>query len=189
MGSLDQPFNPLSLALGAEATFVARTHDMDREHMIETFRRAHEHKGAAFVEVFQNCNVFNDGAWETITKKDARESMTIPLVHGQPIRFGPDGARGVIVGSDGQARIVDVADVGEDALLVHDEHRDDPALAFMLSRLSSGPHEPTPIGVFRDVQRPEYAESAAQQLAIAQERSGPGDLAKLLRSGATWEVA
>ena len=188
MGSLDQPFNPLSLALGAEATFVARTHDMDREHMIETFRRAHEHKGAAFVEVFQNCNVFNDGAWETITKKDARADMTIPLVHGQSIRFGADGSRGVVAGADGQARIVNVADVGEDAILVHDEHRDDPALAFMLSRLSSGPYEPTPIGVFRDVQRPEYAESAMQQLAVAQERSGPGDLAALLRSCATWEV-
>src|SRR5689334_23079307 len=82
MGSLDQPFIPISLAIGAEATFVARTHDMDRDHMIEMFTRAHEHKGAAFVEVFQNCNVFNDGAWETITKKDARAAMTIPLVHG-----------------------------------------------------------------------------------------------------------
>jgi 2-oxoglutarate ferredoxin oxidoreductase subunit beta len=188
MGSLDQPFNPLSLAIGAEATFVARTHDMDRDHMLETFQRAHDHQGAAFVEVLQNCNVFNDGAWETITKKDVRAAMTIPLEHGRPIRFGADGERGVIVGSDGQARIVDVAEVGEDAILVHDERRDDPALAFMLSRLATGPHEPTPIGVFRSVERPEYAAAASQQLASAQERSGPGDLAKLLRSGATWEV-
>jgi 2-oxoglutarate ferredoxin oxidoreductase subunit beta len=188
MGSLDQPFNPLSLAIGAEATFVARTHDMDRDHMIETFQRAHDHQGAAFVEVLQNCNVFNDGAWETITKKDVRAAMTIPLEHGQPIRFGAEGERGVIVGADGQARIVDVAEVGEDAILVHDEQRDDPALAFMLSRLATGPHEPTPIGVFRAVDRPEYAAAASQQLASAQERSGPGDLAKLLRSGPTWEV-
>ncbi|HEX7097027.1 MAG TPA: 2-oxoacid:ferredoxin oxidoreductase subunit beta, partial [Acidimicrobiales bacterium] len=189
MGSLDQPFNPVSLALGAEATFVARTHDMDREHMIETFRRAHEHKGAAFVEVFQNCNVFNDGAWEAITKTDARESMIIPLVHGQPIRFGPNGSRGVTMGPDGQARIVDVAEVGEDAILVHDEQREDPSLAFALSRLATGADQPTPIGVFRAVQREEYAEAAARQLAVAQERSGPGDLAALLRGGATWEVA
>jgi 2-oxoglutarate ferredoxin oxidoreductase subunit beta len=188
MGSLDQPFNPLSVAIGAEATFVARTHDMDRDHMLETFRRAHEHRGASFVEVYQNCNVFNDGAWETITKKDVREAMTIPLVHGTPIRFGPGGGRGVVVGSDGQARIVDVADVGEDAILVHDEHRDDPALAFMLSRLASSPQEPTPIGVFRAVDRPEYAESVSRQLVAAQDKSGPGDLSKLLRSGATWEV-
>src|SRR5579875_2227663 len=87
-GSLDTPFNPISLALGAEATFVARTHDMDRGHMQEIFRRAHDHKGAAFVEVYQNCNVYNDGAFEKITSRDARSSMLIPLVHGQPIRFG-----------------------------------------------------------------------------------------------------
>jgi 2-oxoglutarate ferredoxin oxidoreductase subunit beta len=188
MGSLDQPFNPLSLVLGAEATFVARTHDMDRDHMIETFRRAHEHPGAAFVEVLQNCNVFNDGAWETITKKDARESMVIQLTHGEPIRFGPDKSRGVTVGTDGVARIVEVADVGEDKILVHDETHEDPALAFMLSRLATGPHEPMPMGVFRAVTRPEYAESASRQLAMAQEKSGPGDLAKLLRSGPTWVV-
>ena len=101
-GSLDQPFNPVSLALGAEATFVARTHDMDRAHMTEMFRRAHEHKGAAFVEVYQNCNVFNDGAFEGITKKDNRESMLIPLVHGEPIVFGPEQAKGVAL--DGQGR-------------------------------------------------------------------------------------
>jgi 2-oxoglutarate ferredoxin oxidoreductase subunit beta len=189
MGSLDQPFNPLSLAIGAEATFVARTHDMDRDHMLETFRRAHEHKGAAFVEVLQNCNVFNDGAWETVTKKDVRAAMTIPLEHGKPIRFGVDEERGVVVGANGQASIVEVADVGEEAILVHDEQRPDPALAFMLSRLSTGPHEPTPVGVFRAVERPEYAESASRQLASAQERSGPGDLAKLLRSGPTWDVS
>jgi 2-oxoglutarate/2-oxoacid ferredoxin oxidoreductase subunit beta len=188
MGSLDQPFNPLSLALGAEATFVARTHDMDREHMMDTFRQAHAHKGAAFVEVLQNCNVFNDGAWETITKKDVRDGMLIRLEHGKPIRFGTDHERGVIVGSDGHPRIVDVAEVGEDAILVHDEHLHDPALAFMLSRLSSSPFTPTPVGVFRSVQRPEYAEGASQQLVAAQAKSGPGDLAKLLRSGPTWQV-
>jgi 2-oxoglutarate ferredoxin oxidoreductase subunit beta len=188
MGSLDQPFNPLSVAIGAEATFVARTHDMDREHMQETFRRAHAHQGAAFVEVLQNCNVFNDGAWETITKRDARNTMLIRLEHGQPIRFGADNERGVTVGVDGQARIVNVADVGEDAILVHDEHRDDPALAFMLSRLSSSPFTPTPVGVFRNVQRTEYARAASDQLVAAQAKSGPGDLAKLLRSGPTWQV-
>src|SRR6202167_574671 len=89
-GSLETPFNPISLALGAEATFVARTHDMDRKHMQETFRRAHAHQGAAFVEIYQNCNVFNDGAFEKITAKDARPDQLIPLVHGQPIRFGAD---------------------------------------------------------------------------------------------------
>ena len=139
-GSLDQPFNPLSLALGAEASFVARTHDMDRHHMLEVFRRAYEHKGASFVEMYQNCNVFNDGAFEGVTAKEARESMLIPLVHGQPVRFGADGAKGVVVDAQrGGAEIVDVADVGEDRILVHDETQPDPDVAFMLSRLSHGP--------------------------------------------------
>src|SRR5271155_4577661 len=107
-GSLDTPFNPLSLALGAEATFVARTHDMDRKHMMEVFRRAHDHKGAAFVEILQNCNVFNDGAFEAITGKDNRANMLIPLEHGQPIRFGEQGEHGVVLHPDGRLEIVDV---------------------------------------------------------------------------------
>src|SRR5687767_8778040 len=142
-GSLDTPFNPISLALGAEATFVARTHDMDRKHMMETFRRAHAHRGSAFVEIYQNCNVFNDGAFEQITGKENRPTMLIPLEHGKPIRFGPDGEHGVAVDEQGRARLVTVADVGEEHLLVHDEARPDPGLAFMLSRLSHGPYEPT----------------------------------------------
>jgi 2-oxoglutarate ferredoxin oxidoreductase subunit beta len=187
-GSLEQPFNPLSLALGAEATFVARTHDMDRKHMMEIFRRAHAHHGASFVEIYQNCNVFNDGAFEEITGKEHRSDMLIPLVHGEPIRFGAEGEHGVVLHNDGSVEVVEVADVGEAALLVHDEHRDNPGLAFQLSRLSRGPFEPTPIGVFRDVERPEYGAQMAEQIASATERRGPGDLAVLLRSGSTWTV-
>ncbi|MEZ5178922.1 MAG: 2-oxoacid:ferredoxin oxidoreductase subunit beta [Acidimicrobiales bacterium] len=187
-GSLDQPFNPVSVALGAEATFVARTHDMDRQHMMETLRRAREHRGASFVEIFQNCNVFNDGAYEGITSRSVREEMLIPLEHGQPVRFGADGHRGVVVDAQHGARLVEVADVGEDAILVHDEGREDPGMAFMLSRLSTGPHEPTPIGVFRSVERAEYGELSNAQLAHAQERSGAGDLHALLHSRPTWTV-
>ena len=187
-GSVDHPFNPLSVALGAEATFVARTHDVDRKHMQAMFRRMHEHRGAAFVEVYQNCNVFNDGAFDAILKRDARPNMLIDLVHGEPVRFGSDAQFGVAVNEFGEPRVVNVAEVGVDALLVHDEHRTDPSLAFALSRLSDGPTTPTPIGVFRDVQRPEYAEETQRQLAAAQERSGPGDLKKLLQYGATWTV-
>jgi 2-oxoglutarate ferredoxin oxidoreductase subunit beta len=187
-GSVDFPFNPISLALGAEATFVARTHDMDRKHMMETFRRAHAHKGGAFVEIYQNCNVFNDGAFEQILSKESRPTNLIPLVHDQPIRFGPDGEQGVMLDGQGRARIVKVADVGEEAILIHDEHREEPGLAFMLSRLARGPFEPTPIGVFRDVQRADYGTEVAQQLAGAQAKQGPGDLAALLSSGSTWEV-
>jgi len=188
-GSIDPPFNPLSVALGAEATFVARTHDLDRQHMMETFRRAHAHRGASFVEIYQNCNVFNDGAFETITSKQNRDAMLIPLRNGQPIRFGAQGEKGVALDNQGNAHIVDVADVGEHALLIHDETRADPTLAFALARLAVGVTTPTPIGVFRDVQRTEYSDAVTAQLAAAQEQKGPGDLAALLRSGGTWDVA
>ncbi len=188
-GSLDHPFNPISVALGAEASFVARTHDMDRKHMIEVFKRAHEHRGASFVEVYQNCNVFNDGAFDTILNKDARPDMLIELKHGEPIRFGSERQFGVVMNEFGEAKIVRVDDVGEGALVVHDEHRADPALAFALSRLADHPETPTPVGVFRAVKRPSYEAAMQRQLAEATERSGPGDLDALLRAAPTWSVA
>jgi 2-oxoglutarate/2-oxoacid ferredoxin oxidoreductase subunit beta len=187
-GSIDHPFNPVSLALGAEATFVARTHDMDRKHMTETFRRAHAHQGSSFVEVYQNCNVFNDGAFAAVTAKEARPNMLIDLKHGEPIRFGAEGQHGVVLNARGETEVVDVADGGEDRLLVHDEHRDDPSLAFALSRLADTPTVPTPVGVFRDVERLIYEGEVQRQLVGAQEQRGPGDLEALISSGATWEV-
>ena len=188
-GSIDPPFNPVAVALGAEASFVARTHDLDRKHMMTTFRQAHEHRGASFVEIFQNCNVFNDHAFEAVTGKQHRSDMVIPLEHGQPIRFGTDGEKGVMMGGDGQLRVVSVADVGEDAILVHDAKRDDSGLAFALARLSNSMDQPTPIGVFRSVERPEYASEVSRQLVDAAARKGPGDLAGLLRSNGTWTVS
>ncbi len=187
-GSIDYPFNPLSVALGAEAGFVARTHDLDRKHMMETFRAAHAHRGASFVEILQNCNVFNDGAFDDITGKENRSAMLIDLHHGEPIRFGADRERGVVMGTDGQLRIVAVADVGEDALLVHDVHRTDPSLAFALARLSADVHSPTAMGVFRSVDRNDYGAQVNSQLLQASEKKGPGDLAELLRSNGTWQV-
>src|SRR3954468_20290790 len=115
-GSLDHPFNPISVAIGAEASFVARTHDMDRKHMQKVFKRAHEHPGSAFVEVYQNCNVFNDGAFDTILNKDARPEMLIQLTHGEPIRFGAEQELGVTMNNFGEAKIVRVDDVGVDKL-------------------------------------------------------------------------
>ena len=188
LGSLDHPFNPISIALGAEATFVARTHDMDRAHMQETFRRAHEHVGASFVEVFQNCNVFNDGTFEELTSRDNRPEMLIALTHGEPIRFGADLQHGVIQRPDGHVEIVPVADVGEDALLIHDEAHEDPGVAFALSRLGDSAHAPTPIGVFRDVSRPELGASMSAQIVGAQESRGRGELAALYRSNGTWTI-
>ena len=114
--------------------------------------------------------------------------MLVPLVHGEPIRFGADHQHGVVADSEGKVRVVEVADVGEDALLVHDEKRDDPGLAFQLSRLSRGPYEPTPVGVFRAVERPDYGSLVDAQLLDAQIRKGPGDLEALLHSGTTWTV-
>ncbi len=186
-GSHDRPFNPLALALGAEATFVARTLDRDRVHLAEVLRAAAAHEGTAFVEIYQNCPVFNDGAFFGLTEKDTREGMQIRLTHGEPIRFGADDARGVARGPDGDLRLVDVADVGEDALLVHDAHREDPSLAFALARLADRPTEPTPIGVFRAVERPLHGAAAAR----TSERSvaDVAALDALLHAGDTWTVA
>ena len=187
-GSLDTPFNPISLVLGAEASFVARTHDMDRAHMMDTMRRAYEHKGSAFVEIYQNCNVFNDGAFEAVTAKDARSEMLIDLKHKEPIRFGANGEHGVILNAFGECEIAEVADVGVEKLIVHDETRTDPTLAFALSRLANGPTSPTPVGVFRSIERPTYEDEVSLQLAVATETRGLGDLETLLASGGTWVV-
>ncbi|MEZ7961173.1 MAG: 2-oxoacid:ferredoxin oxidoreductase subunit beta [Ilumatobacter sp.] len=188
MGSVDAPFNPLSVALGAEASFVARTHDLDRKHMMETFRAAHAHKGASFVEIYQNCNVFNDGQFDEITKKSARDEMMVNLVHGEPITFGTNGQRGVTMGNDGQLRLVELADVAAEDILVHDATRHDSSLAFALARLNSDDASPTPFGIFRDVQRTEYASAVNDQLIAASEAKGPADLQSLLRSNGTWTV-
>lgn len=187
-GALDHPFNPLALALGAEATFVARTLDVDRGHLTEVLREASEHPGAAFVEIYQNCNVFNDGAFDALTDKSTKAHNQIRLEHGEPIRFGPEGERGVRQRSDGGLEIVEVDDVGDDALLIHDAGREDPSLAFSLAHLSQRPTGPTPIGIFRAVERPVYGKAMTEQLAQAQEKLGPGDLEALLHSGDTWTV-
>jgi 2-oxoglutarate ferredoxin oxidoreductase subunit beta len=188
MGSLDWPFNPLSLALGAEATFVARSIDTDRKHLTEVLRRAAAHRGTAFVEIYQNCNVYNDGAFDAV-RDDKVNASRIPLAHGRPVRFGADDERGVVQRPDGTLEIVDVADAGEDALLVHDEHAEHPSLAFALSRLSHTPTGPTPIGIFRDVERPVYDQLMAEQLDEARAAKGDGDLDALLHAGDTWTVA
>jgi 2-oxoglutarate/2-oxoacid ferredoxin oxidoreductase subunit beta len=188
MGSVDHPFNPISVALGAEASFVARSIDSDRRHLTEVLTAAANHQGAAFIEVYQNCNIFNDGAFDLLKEPDTREGNQIRLRHGEPIRFGPDGERGVRLAGDGRVELVDVAEVGEEQLLVHDAHREDPSLAFMLSRLSHGADGPTPIGVFRDIHRPVYDELLAEQLERAEAKQGVGDLEKLLHSGDTWEL-
>jgi 2-oxoglutarate ferredoxin oxidoreductase subunit beta len=187
MGSIDHPFNPISLALGAEASFVARTIDMDRTHATQVLEQAYKHPGTAFVEIYQNCNVFNDKAFIQLTGKEERGLYRIDLVHGKPVTFGPGSEKAVIF-EDGKAQIVDTASVDSTRILVHDENRSDPSVAFALSRLSHGPYGPTPVGIFRNVTRPMYETGMSQQLIDAQQRRGPGDLGKLIRSAGTWDV-
>jgi 2-oxoglutarate ferredoxin oxidoreductase subunit beta len=185
MGSLDYPFNPVSVALGAEATFVGRAIDTDRVHLTQVLRKAAAHRGAAFVEILQNCNIYNDGAWDIVRE---HQENRIYLEHGQPIRFGAEGARGVVQNSDGSCELVSVAESGEADLLVHDEHHEHPSLAFALSRLAHGPSGPIPLGVFRDVERSVYNDLMDEQIESALERNGPGDLDALMRSGDTWAI-
>jgi 2-oxoglutarate ferredoxin oxidoreductase subunit beta len=184
-GVSDQPFNPVSLALGAEATFVARTIDRDRRHVTEVLRAAAEHPGAALVEIYQNCPVFNDGAFGALTEKDVKELNQIRLQAGRPIKFGPQGERGVARAADGGLEIVDVASVGEDVLLVHDPTRPDPSLAFSLARLANDPSQPTPIGIFRSVERRVFGRNGGARPEPASEV----ELQELLLRGDTWTVA
>jgi 2-oxoglutarate ferredoxin oxidoreductase subunit beta len=184
-GVADQPFNPVSLALGAEATFVARTIDRDKRHLTDVLRAAAEHEGAALVEIYQNCPVFNDGAFGALTDKEVKELNQIRLEAGQPIRFGPEGEQGVARAPDGGLQIVSVADVGEEALIVHDPSRRDPGLAFSLARLAEDPTGPTPIGIFRSVQRPVYG----RPTKVLADPVGDAELSELLARGDTWTVA
>ena len=188
-GSVDYSFNPVSLALGAEATFVARSIDSDRKHLSSVLAAAAAHEGTALVEIYQNCNIFNDGAWEQLKDAETADDLLIKLVHGEPIRFGKDGNKGVISNADGHVVIADVAEVGEDAILIHDAHAEDPGLAFALSRLSEvHTLADTPIGIFRDVTRPSYDRLVREQLDEAREKKGAGDLQALVRGGDTWLV-
>jgi 2-oxoglutarate ferredoxin oxidoreductase subunit beta len=186
-GSADSPFNPLSLALGAEATFVARTIDSDRKHLQSVLRAAAEHQGSAFVEIYQNCNIFNDDAFELLKNPDTRDEHLIRLEQGQPITFGQDGQWSVVhpEGSFG----LQVREGGTP--LVHDATVDDPAYAFALSRLSGSDLSTTPIGVFRNVQRPSYDEIVQKQLVEAKATAdGTPEqmLDGLLNAGDTWTI-
>ncbi|MGW1129939.1 2-oxoacid:ferredoxin oxidoreductase subunit beta, partial [Streptomyces sp. NPDC002526] len=158
MGSLDAPFNPVSLAIGAEASFVARTVDSDRKHLTSVLRAAADHPGTALVEIYQNCNIFNDGAFEVFKDKDQAQEAVIRLEHGQPIVFGTDGSKGVIRDTlTGDLQVVPVTEDNKAQILVHDAHAPSPTTAFALSRLADADtlHH-TPIGVLRSVERPVY---------------------------------
>ena len=188
VGSLDTPFNPLSLALGAEASFVARTIDSDRKHLQGVLRAAADHRGAAFVEIYQNCPIFNDDAFLPLTEAASRDENVIRLEHGEPIRFGADKNLGLAFNNQGSLRAVDATTAGEDSMLVHDAHAADPSYAFALSRLDSSDVARTPIGLLRQAPRPSYDDLMSEQIETARARSGDGDLAALLAGGDTWQV-
>ncbi|SNT63400.1 2-oxoglutarate ferredoxin oxidoreductase subunit beta [Streptosporangium subroseum] len=185
MGSLDKPFNPISLAIGAEASFVARTLDSDRKHLQSVLREAVEHKGTSLVEIYQNCNIFNDNAFEQLKDPAQRDDITLRLEHGRPIASASKAVRRA---ADGGIEVVPRSAVSEDEILVHDAHRADPSLAFALSRLDEPAFDHVPIGVFRSVDRPSYDELMAEQLEEAIDERGPGDLDSLLLAGDTWRI-
>jgi 2-oxoglutarate ferredoxin oxidoreductase subunit beta len=187
-GSLDTPFNPLSLALGAEASFVARTIDSDRKHLTSVLRAAADHRGTAFVEIYQNCPIFNDDAFAPVTEPGPREENVIRLEHGQPIRFGTQVSQGLRFGQFGSLEAVPADQADPASLLEHDAHRADPSYAFALSRLDSSDFAHTPIGIFRQVQRQSYDDAMSAQIDGAREDKGDGDLAALLRGADTWQV-
>jgi 2-oxoglutarate/2-oxoacid ferredoxin oxidoreductase subunit beta len=188
-GTSDRPFNPISLAIGAEATFVARSVDVFQQHLKDTLKKAAAHKGSAYTEILQNCNIFNDGAWSGVTEKDARSEQIVVLEHGKPLIFGKNRDKGIRMnGFD-----LEVVHLGngfsEADLLVHDEQHPRPAYAFLLAHMEERPGFPTPIGVLRSWENvPRYEDLISDQIAEVQAKRGKGDLGKLLRAGDTWEV-
>ncbi len=190
-GSVDEPFNPLSLALGAEATFVARTLDSDRKHLTSVLRQAVEHRGSALVEIYQNCPIFNDGAFDVLKDRDEAQARLIHLEQGQPVVFGAPGSeKAVVRDADGVLRVVEQ---GPGVVpVVHDAQAADPSAAFALSRLDDVSMAHVPVGVFRSVQRPTYDDLVRQQVGAAVQgaggRASDADLAALLAGSDTWQV-
>ena len=197
VGSVDHPFNPVSLALGAEASFVARTIDSDRKHLTAVLSAAAAHRGTSLVEIYQNCPIFNDGAFDAIKESDTKADAIIPLEHGQPIRFGIQGEDGLgtkAIARDevsGGVKVIDIAAGDTSEVLIHDAHNPDPTIAFALSRLTdAGVLHQAPIGIFRSVERPTYDDGARQQVATAM--AGQDDstaaLTALINGKDTWTV-
>ncbi|MGB8508460.1 MAG: 2-oxoacid:ferredoxin oxidoreductase subunit beta, partial [Pyrinomonadaceae bacterium] len=189
MGVIDYPINPASLAIASEATFVARSIDIDVKHLGTVVQAAARHKGVSFVEVYQNCNIFNDGAFDSFAERTARPENVLYLEHGQPMVFGKNRDRGIRM----SGTLPEVIQLGgetglnENDCLVHDAHVHDPSVAFMLARMEH-PNFPQPVGIFRDVQRDTYEDLLAGQIETAIAQKGAGSLEKLINSGEMWTV-
>lgn len=184
LGSIDHPFNPISVALGSDGTFVARTIDVEAKHLQDIIRRAYEHRGTSFVEILQNCNIFNDGAFEHLTEKELKSDNQLVLEHGKPLIFGKKRDKGIRMRGH-TLEVVQLGDAAESDLIVHDEK--DSALGFLLSRMTP-PKFPTPIGVFHAVDRPTYETTLSEQIQIAKQRQGEGNLDQLFDRGDIWTV-
>ncbi len=190
MGTIDYPLNPLSLGLAAEATFIGRSMDVDPKHLSLMVDRLAKHKGSGFLEVYQNCNIFNDGTFKNFTERDVRDDRLLYLEHGKPLLFGKNKQKGIRLSTQTmEAEIVTVGENGVTAndLLVHDENSPRSYLAYILGRFQY-PDFPVPMGVFRQVLRPTYEEMLAEQINTAITNKGPGNLQKLLHSGETWVI-
>lgn len=187
MGSVEQSLNPISVALGSEATFIARTVDVFAKHQGEMLKAAAQHQGTSFTEIYQNCIIFNKTAWDDITDQGTRDDSVLYLEHGKPMVFGKNRDKGIRLRGLTPEVVTLGNGITEDDLLVHDQYAEDPTLAWLLSRMEL-PHFPIPLGIFRQVQRPTYAEQVHQQNEVARAKRGPGDLTKLYHQADTWEV-
>jgi 2-oxoglutarate ferredoxin oxidoreductase subunit beta len=186
-GAIDNPIHPLSVAIGCEASFVARAIDVNIKHLGMVLQRAAEHRGTSFVEIYQNCSVFNDGAWKYATDRNTKAEMVVELQHGRPLIFGRDRNKGIRLNGM-EPEVVDLGKgITEDDLLFHDERAREPSLAYLLSRMRY-PEFPEPVGVFRAVDKPIYDETLNRQIERAREKKGEGDLDALFNSGDTWTV-
>ena len=189
MGVIDNPLNPLSVAIGCEATFVARSIDVNIKHLGEVLKRAGEHKGTAFVEVYQNCNIFNDGAWSYATDKETKSETVVEIEHGKPLIFGKARNRGIRLNGT-EPEVVELGKgINEDDLLFHNEKADEPTHAYLLSRMRYENGFPEPIGVLRNVERPTYDIELNRQIEMARSKRGEGDLNALFNAGETWVVS
>ncbi len=187
MGAIDNPIHPLSIAIGCESTFVARSIDRNIKHLEMVLKRAAEHKGASFVEIYQNCNVFNDGAFEYATDRTLKSDTIIELEHGKPLKFGARNQKGIRLNGM-EPEIVELGKgITDDDLLFHDEKSPEPSLAYLLSRMRH-PDFPEAVGVFRAVDRPKYDEELNKQVEAARAEKGPGNLAELFEAADTWSV-
>ncbi len=187
-GSIDNPLSPLSIAIGSEATFVARAVDVDIKHLTTVLERAARHEGTSFIEVYQDCNVFNSGAFYYASKKGVKEDNIVYLEHGKPLIFGAKRDKGIRVNEGNRPEVVELSSgISEDDLLFHDEQAPGSSLAFLLARMRH-PEFPEPLGVFRDVERPIYDRGVNEQVQSAIETQGAGDLDELFQSGDTWTI-